>query len=59
MNNFVKILISRMNQGKFEDFFPINFSNISKCIFMNTQKFEANITNYKHITSVDEKKTYE
>ena len=56
MNNFVKIFIFRMSQGKFEDFFPINFSAISKYIFMNTHKFEANITHYIHITNVDEKK---
>ena len=55
MNNFVKILISQMSQGKFEDFFPINFSSINKYIFMNTHKFEANITHYIHITNIDEK----
>ena len=54
INIFAKIIIEHMKGGKFENFFPINFSHISKIIFTNTKINEPNITTYIHQTNCSE-----
>ena len=46
MNIFVRTLIDYMKNGKFEDYFPINYSIISRIIFTNIKKYEPNLTIY-------------
>ena len=55
LNIFIKKSIEYMNKGKYEDFFPINFSKISKIIFINIDKYEPNLTVYKSQTNMNEK----
>ena len=55
INIFIKRSIDHMNKGKYEDFFPINISIISKIIFMNIGKYEPNLTVYKNQTNMNEK----
>ena len=56
INNFVKILISQMSKGKYEDFFPINFATINKIIFKNSKKYDPTITIYIRLTNSNENK---
>ena len=55
INIFIKLCIEHMTKGKYEDFFPINLSIISKIIFMNVGKYEPNLTIYKNQTNMNEK----
>lgn len=55
LNIFIKRSIEYMNKRKYEDFFPINISIISKIIFMNIDKYEPNLTIYKSQTNMNEK----
>ena len=55
LNIFIKKSIEYMNKGKYEDFFPINISKISKIIFTSMDKYEPNLTVYKSQTNINEK----
>ena len=55
MNIFIKRTIEYMNTGKYEDFFPINFSIISKILFTKIGKYEPSLTVYKNHTNINEK----
>ena len=46
MNIFVRTVIDYMKNGKFEDYFPINYSIISRIIFTSIKKYEPNLTIY-------------
>ena len=46
MNIFTKKIIDYTKNGNFKDFFPINYSNVSKIIFTTTKFFEPNLTTY-------------
>ena len=54
VNIFVKTTIEYMKKGKFEDYFPLNNSLISKIIFTNIKKFEPNLTVYKSYTNISD-----
>ena len=56
INHFIKILISHMSKGKYNDFFPINFAKLSKIIFMNTNKYDPTVTIYIRLTNTNENK---
>ena len=55
MNFFVKKTIEYMKNGKYEDYFPINYSKISKIIFTTIKGYEPNLTIYKHQTNILDK----
>ena len=55
LNIFAKKIIEYTKNGKYEDFFPINYSYISKIIFTTTQYFEPNITTFNKIYNINEK----
>ena len=55
MNIFVKKTIEYMKNGKYEDYFPINYGKISKIIFTNNKDYEPNLTIYKHQTNITDK----
>ena len=55
MNRFVQIIIEYMKNGKYEDFFPIDYSQISKIIFTNNQIDDPNITTYLRQKNINEK----
>ena len=55
MDIFVKKIIDYMKNSKFEDYFPINYSKISKIIFTNIKIYEPNLTTYKFQTNIPEK----
>ena len=55
MNLFVRKIIDYMKDGKFEDYFPLNFSKISKIIFTHNEKYEPTLTTYFHQIKIFEK----
>ena len=59
INIFVKIIIEYMKNGKYEDFFPLKFSLISKIIFTSSKFYEPNLTTYFRYNKTSEKELME
>jgi hypothetical protein len=47
--SFVKIIIEHMKNGKYEDFFPLDFPSLNKIIFANSKFYEPNLTTFFQI----------
>ena len=54
INTFAKIIIEYMKNGKYEDFFPINFPIISKIIFTTSKFYEPNLASYFRYNKISE-----
>ena len=55
INIFVKIIIEYMKNGKYEDFFPINFQHINKIIFTASKFYEPNLGTYFRFNKISDK----
>ena len=54
MNIFVKNIIEYMKDGKFEDYFPLNYSTVSKILYTKSSTFDPNLSTYAHQTKYSE-----
>ena len=55
MNIFIKRTIEYMKNGKYEDYFPLDYNLINKILFMNTGKFEPTLNIFRNTTKISEK----
>ena len=55
INIFAKIIIEYMKNGKYEDYFPINFALINKIIFTTSKFYEPNLATYFHYNKISDK----
>ena len=55
INIFVKIIIEHMKNGKYEDFFPLDFPSLNKIIFANSKFYEPNLNTYFHCKKISDK----
>jgi hypothetical protein len=56
INIFAKIIIDYMKNGKYEDFFPIDYPSINKIIFTNSKFYEPNLGTYFQYNKISDKK---
>ena len=54
INIFVKNIIEYMKDGKFEDYFPLNYSKVSKILYTKSNTFDPNLSTYAHQTKYTE-----
>ena len=56
INIFAKIIIDYMKNGKYEDFFPIDYPFINKIIFTSSKFYEPNLGTYFQFNKISDKK---
>ena len=59
INIFAKIIIDHMKNGKYEDFFPIDYPSINKIIFTYSKFYEPNLGIYLQSNKISSKKLME